>query len=57
MNFMDTLIKWRTANAPEALPQHQADEAIAQLRAQPVGPKDQAALRCLCRSFLTAQAV
>ena len=54
MDFMDTLIRWRTANAPEALPQHQADEALAQLRAQPVSPKDQAALQHLCHSFLAA---
>ena len=53
---MDTLIKWRTATAPEALPQDQANAALTQLSNQPVTPEDQAALQRLCRVFLKAKA-
>lgn len=55
-DFMDTLIKWRTATAPEALPQDQANAALTQLSNQPVTPEDQAALQRLCRVFLKAKA-
>ncbi|EIE22629.1 class I glutamine amidotransferase-like protein [Coccomyxa subellipsoidea C-169] len=51
-DFMDTLIRWRTANAPEALPQSQADQALAQLTDQPVTATDQAALQRLCHAFI-----
>lgn len=54
-DFMDTLISWRAASAPEALPQDDANAALAQLSDQPVTAKDQAALQCLCRAFLKAK--
>ncbi len=53
---MDTLIEWRTATAPEALPQDQANAALAQLSDQPVTTKDEAALKCMCQAFLKAKA-
>ncbi len=52
---MDTLIRWRTANAPEALPQSQADQALAQLNDQPVTATDQAALQRLCHAFIAGR--
>lgn len=55
-DFMDTLIEWRTATAPEALPQDQANAALAQLSDQPVTTKDEAALKCMCQAFLKAKA-
>jgi len=51
-DFMEDLISWRTESAPEALPQQQAQEAIALLDDQAVTAKDRAAWQHLCKTFL-----